>query len=95
MLNKKRGLHADESNAAAKRRLAPDAPPGSADASALYASLRTKTPSPAGASFSLSSSRQAGCVKSPVPIRSSPFRLAQRSSISGMQSRLVALEYLE
>lgn len=49
----------------------------------------------AGTSFPASSLRQAGWVKSPVPIRSSPFRPAHRSRSSGMQSLLVALEYFE
>ncbi len=41
------------------------------------------------------SCRQMGCVISPVPSSVIPFFRAQRSSISGVPSLMVAMEYLE
>lgn len=49
----------------------------------------------AGSSIWSSSRRQAGWVKSPVPTTAMPLRLAQRSSVSGQHSLLVAMEYFE
>ena len=60
-----------------------------------YSSRRRYSPSSAGISFSASSARQAGWVKSPVPKRWIPFRRAQKSKWAVSQSRLVAREYLE
>ena len=59
------------------------------------ASFSTYRPSLSRSSFSASSARQAGWVKSPVPTRPMPFRLAHRSRCSGTHWALVAREYLE
>ena len=50
------------------------------------------SPLSAGTSFSFSSSRQAGWVKSPVPTKEIPFFLAHRSRYSGVPCLLVAIE---
>ena len=57
--------------------------------------LSLYSPSCAGSSFSRSSSLHTGCVRSPVPMRSSPFFLAHISRNSGTHSLLVARAYFE
>ena len=56
---------------------------------------RRKSPGSAGTSFSFSSARQAGWVKSPVATMPMPFLRAQSARCSRSQFRLVAREYLE
>ena len=58
-------------------------------------SLMRYSPSSAGSSAADSSSRHAGCVKSPVPTSEMPLRLAHKSRFGMSAFRPVALEYLE
>ena len=69
---------------------------GSRSSTALSRSGRSRnSPGSAATSFSFSSARQAGWVKSPVATMPIPFLRAQMARCSRSQFRLVAREYLE